>query len=168
MATFTQEEVDFVKSHGNEHCRQTWLALYDQKFNAETKDEEEVKEFMMDKYELKRYYHDKGLQNGTLSTPEVEPPEPAPFVRCVWNEKNGFSVKEKTDARNIANSNNFKNTAVNDFVADFNSANIFNTSQFNNNTANTVTTQASFANFDNNVIFNSASKYSFISTSSNL
>ncbi|XP_070070951.1 alpha-protein kinase 1 isoform X2 [Drosophila takahashii] len=53
MATFTQDEIDFLRSHGNELCAKTWLGLWDPKRAAH---QQEQRELMMDKYERKRYY----------------------------------------------------------------------------------------------------------------
>ncbi|XP_031624684.1 arf-GAP domain and FG repeat-containing protein 1 isoform X2 [Contarinia nasturtii] len=52
MATFTTEEIDFIKAHGNELCAKTWLGLWDPK-RVHT---QEQRELMIDKYERKRYY----------------------------------------------------------------------------------------------------------------
>ncbi|XP_043950458.1 arf-GAP domain and FG repeat-containing protein 1 isoform X4 [Drosophila biarmipes] len=53
MATFTQDEIDFLRSHGNELCAKTWLGLWDPKRAVQ---QQEQRELMMDKYERKRYY----------------------------------------------------------------------------------------------------------------
>lgn len=53
MATFTQDEIDFLRSHGNELCAKTWLGLWDPKRAVH---QQEQRELMMDKYERKRYY----------------------------------------------------------------------------------------------------------------
>ena len=50
MATFTSEEIEFIKTHGNDECAKTWLGLYDLK-RVHTQDH---REFMIDKYERKR------------------------------------------------------------------------------------------------------------------
>jgi len=51
MATFSTEEIDFVKSRGNENCQRVWLGMYDSKLP--TKDEKQIKDFMVAKYEKK-------------------------------------------------------------------------------------------------------------------
>jgi len=53
MATFTQDEIDFLRAHGNELCAKTWLGLWDPKRAVH---QQEQRELMMDKYERKRYY----------------------------------------------------------------------------------------------------------------
>ncbi|XP_017046138.1 target of Myb protein 1 isoform X2 [Drosophila ficusphila] len=53
MATFTQDEIDFLRSHGNELCAKTWLGLWDPKRAVL---QQEQRELMVDKYERKRYY----------------------------------------------------------------------------------------------------------------
>lgn len=64
MATFTQEEIDFLKERGNEFCGAIWLGLMPPSVNhshnnsSSSKDEQKMKDFMSAKYELKRYYLD--------------------------------------------------------------------------------------------------------------
>lgn len=50
MATFTAEEIEFIKAHGNLLCDKTWLGLWDPK-RVHTQDQREL---MIDKYERKR------------------------------------------------------------------------------------------------------------------
>ncbi|XP_041779199.1 putative GPI-anchored protein pfl2 isoform X1 [Anopheles merus] len=52
MATFTQEEIEFLKQNGNDNCSRTWLGLWDPKRAIK----QEHRDFMIDKYERKRYY----------------------------------------------------------------------------------------------------------------
>uniref|UniRef100_A0A336LQK8 CSON011186 protein n=1 Tax=Culicoides sonorensis TaxID=179676 RepID=A0A336LQK8_CULSO len=52
MATFTQEEIDFLKAHGNAECAKTWLGLWE----AKRAIKQDHRDFMIDKYERKRYY----------------------------------------------------------------------------------------------------------------
>lgn len=183
MASFTPEEVELVKSRGNDVCRQTWLALYDPNTSlsaAETKDDQQIKDFMMDKYERKRFYHDGLLRNGgTVTSPPAsavptvaQQKTPAPnSAPVVVPETKSLSSLLGAQSANIQIKTNFTNGTMNgqhttaattngcaDFVADFGSADIFSASQFNNNSPAVTSTQPSFANFDNNVIFNSASK----------
>ncbi|XP_050086095.1 arf-GAP domain and FG repeat-containing protein 1 isoform X2 [Anopheles aquasalis] len=69
MATFTQEEIEFLKRNGNENCSRTWLGLWDAKRTIK----QEHRDFMIDKYERKRYYLEpasplKSLQTNTSSS----------------------------------------------------------------------------------------------------
>lgn len=50
MATFSTDEIEFIKSHGNELCAKTWLGLWDPK-RVHTQNQREL---MIDKYERKR------------------------------------------------------------------------------------------------------------------
>uniref|UniRef100_A0AAG5DSC9 Arf-GAP domain-containing protein n=1 Tax=Anopheles atroparvus TaxID=41427 RepID=A0AAG5DSC9_ANOAO len=52
MATFTQEEIEFLKQNGNDNCSRTWLGLWDPKRAIK----QEHRDFMIDKYEKQRYY----------------------------------------------------------------------------------------------------------------
>lgn len=68
MATFTQEEIDFVRQNGNDTCTRTWLGLWDPKRAIK----QEHRDFMIDKYERKRYYLEpasplKSLPSNTTS-----------------------------------------------------------------------------------------------------
>lgn len=57
MATFTPEEVESMRQRGNYYCRRTWMALYDGIIPTDgINDEQKVRDFMVDKYEKKRYY----------------------------------------------------------------------------------------------------------------
>lgn len=58
MSTFTQDEVDFMKSHGNQLNKMVYLGLYDANagFSPDPKDTERFKEFLSQKYERKRWY----------------------------------------------------------------------------------------------------------------
>ncbi|XP_023947348.1 arf-GAP domain and FG repeat-containing protein 1 [Bicyclus anynana] len=62
MATFTPEEIEFIKVRGNDYCRRVWLGLYEGE-SVNFTDEQSVKDFMSDKYEKKRYYLDSPLNS---------------------------------------------------------------------------------------------------------
>lgn len=70
MATFTPEEIEFIRSRGNDYCRRVWLGLYDGE-SVNFSDEQSVRDFMSDKYEKKRYYLEGAanpvMTNGTAS-----------------------------------------------------------------------------------------------------
>lgn len=51
MATFTSEELEFIKQRGNDVCAKTWLGLWDPKRAIK----QDQREFMIDKYEQKRF-----------------------------------------------------------------------------------------------------------------
>lgn len=61
MATFTPEEIEIMKSRGNQYCKNIWLGLYDSEIP--TSDEQQIKDFMIAKYEKKRYYVDPASSN---------------------------------------------------------------------------------------------------------
>ena len=56
MSSFTAEEVELMRSKGNVYCAKVWLGLYDksQGFVVDLKDDEAVKDFIIQKYEKKR------------------------------------------------------------------------------------------------------------------
>ena len=58
MATFTQDELDFIKAHGNEECSKTWLGLLssDPKARVRQQPPQDYREHIIDKYEKQRFY----------------------------------------------------------------------------------------------------------------
>ncbi|XP_072447646.1 arf-GAP domain and FG repeat-containing protein 1-like isoform X5 [Chiloscyllium punctatum] len=58
MTTFTEQEIEFLQSHGNEVCRQIWLGLFDSRSSIipDYRDPQKIKEFLQDKYEKKKWY----------------------------------------------------------------------------------------------------------------
>ncbi|ESN92238.1 hypothetical protein HELRODRAFT_89687 [Helobdella robusta] len=58
MASFSNDEMEFIKSRGNEFCRKVWLGLYDGRIpmDVDTKDEGRMKDLMCQRYEKKRWY----------------------------------------------------------------------------------------------------------------
>ncbi|KAK3917508.1 Arf-GAP domain and FG repeat-containing protein 1 [Frankliniella fusca] len=73
MATFTPEEIELISSRGNEYCRRIWLGLYEPGRMTESRDEQGIKDFMIAKYEKKRYYLDPSManMNGKSSSPQI-------------------------------------------------------------------------------------------------
>ncbi|XP_038201613.1 arf-GAP domain and FG repeat-containing protein 2 isoform X1 [Arvicola amphibius] len=77
MTTFTEPEVLFLQSRGNEVCRKIWLGLFDARTSLipDSRDPQKVKEFLQEKYEKKRWYvppeQVKGPSygKGSVSTP---------------------------------------------------------------------------------------------------
>lgn len=169
MATFTNEEIDILKSRGNDYCRQVWLGLYEGTPPSNNADETTIKDFMVEKYERRRYYLDpinvKPIEE--TKTPKVNgiqvPPTQRPRPEINRNHTN-------TSRNNNINNIVINNTAnTNGFVADFDKADIFTgagTTTVNGSISNGNTTARSqqqqqqrngFANFDNNPVFNNSS-----------
>ncbi len=78
MTTFTSQEIEFLENHGNEFCRQTWLGLENSRTSSlESKDEQKVRDYMVQKYERKRWYippsQVKVNNSSSNSTPEAKP-----------------------------------------------------------------------------------------------
>ncbi|XP_026462185.1 arf-GAP domain and FG repeat-containing protein 1-like [Ctenocephalides felis] len=154
MATFTSEEIEQIRLKGNEKCAATWMGLCQNTNNIpELKEEHQLKEYLSDKYEKKRFYIE---ENAVKS--------PTNGILISNNESKPVERPKETD--------NFFST---DFEADFSSADIFNSVQTTpthnnckqNNQNNNVNGQMSFANFDNNAIFNAATLTQSTSSSLN-
>ncbi|KAJ7313302.1 hypothetical protein JRQ81_004590 [Phrynocephalus forsythii] len=58
MTTFTESEVQFLQTRGNEACRKIWLGTFDSRtsLRPDSQDPQKVKEFLQEKYEKKRWY----------------------------------------------------------------------------------------------------------------
>lgn len=148
MATFTTEEIELLKNKGNDYCKRVWLGLYDGTPCNDPREEQTIRDFMVDKYERKRYYIDpQSISNGIVSndSPKI--------------------VKQNGSHLEMNKKNAVEQNKLVDFVADFSSADIFSAANNNNNNNNNnnhiesnSTTQTSFANFDNNPVFNNTSK----------
>ncbi|XP_057670834.1 arf-GAP domain and FG repeat-containing protein 1 isoform X1 [Diorhabda carinulata] len=170
MATFTNEEIDILKSRGNDYCRQVWLGLYEGTPPNNNADETTVKDFMVEKYEKRRYYLDpinvKPIEE--TKTPKINgvevPPTQRPRPEINRNNAN------PTRNNNIVINNNAN---TNGFVADFDKADIFTgtgTTTTNGSISNGTTARSQqqqqqqrngFANFDNNPVFNNTSTEDF-------
>ncbi|XP_046676462.1 arf-GAP domain and FG repeat-containing protein 1 isoform X2 [Homalodisca vitripennis] len=169
MATFTPEEIDFVKDRGNDFCRRTWLGLLDSQ--QPTKDEQQIKDFMIAKYERKRYYIDPAVASAISKTTNGNSPSPSkslipsqstsvtpalPTNTAVHPHPTTLAFKAPTPQTN-SNTNMFTPEPF----ADFSNLSIpppcdpFNSSQ--SAAAPTSAAQPSFANFDNNPVFNNSS-----------
>ncbi|XP_071033658.1 arf-GAP domain and FG repeat-containing protein 1 isoform X1 [Parasteatoda tepidariorum] len=61
MTTFTPEEIEYLKSRGNEYCRYVWLGTFDtnsSSIESEVSDDQRKRDFMIQKYEKKRWHVD--------------------------------------------------------------------------------------------------------------
>ncbi|CAH1395819.1 unnamed protein product [Nezara viridula] len=152
MATFTSEEIELLKCRGNEYCRKVWLSLYDG--DSISKDEQQIKEFMIAKYERKRYYvkpsdleKGKDLTNNSFSFyPQNMSKLPASSVSLTAQSVNNnvnrnynnnmFSSQEPKEVVKVPDQDPFSAANVN-----------ISLNQPIDN----------FANFDNNPIFDSVS-----------
>ncbi|KOX71657.1 Arf-GAP domain and FG repeat-containing protein 1 [Melipona quadrifasciata] len=125
MATFTQEEIDFIKERGNEYCRRIWLGLMNQNSpqTLDTKDEQKMKDLMSAKYELKRYYLDPSMAN-----------------------QNSNQKSQSSNPTNIPRVPHSGTKVPDPFIT---------TTIPANKLSQPIVPQPFFANFDNNPIFNS-------------
>jgi len=73
MSTFTPDEVEFMRTRGNAWCSKIWLARWDPVNQpVDFKDDEKVKDFMIAKYEKKRYYNEAAEKIvGARSSPSI-------------------------------------------------------------------------------------------------
>lgn len=166
MATFTSEEIDLLKSRGNEYCKRVWLGLFEGT-PPNDRDPQAIRDFMVDKYERKRHYLEpsQALRNGFTPSANISAgklPATKPITSLVQDVKplrvngnsNDFMTNRKIEEQN----------KVTDFVADFASADIFSAvnssnNNNNNNNNNASATQVAFANFDNNPVFSNGGKF---------
>lgn len=117
MATFTPEEIEFIRGRGNDYCRRIWLGLYEGE-SVNFTDEQSVKDFMSDKYEKKRYYLELGPSSGAMNGGSAS--------RNRVKTKTGSIAQNATplisilpqSSKNVINNNHLVNTAkvVNNLV----------------------------------------------------
>ncbi|KAL4712882.1 hypothetical protein ACJJTC_011952 [Scirpophaga incertulas] len=113
MATFHPDEIEFIRSRGNDYCRRVWLGLYEGE-SANFMDEQSIKDFMSDKYEKKRYYLEPqvvSVVNGNSSTKnntKLKTNNTTPLISI-----SPQTAKNSTDDNVVANISNTKNFMTN-------------------------------------------------------
>ncbi|KDR15368.1 Arf-GAP domain and FG repeats-containing protein 1 [Zootermopsis nevadensis] len=184
MASFSPEEVELIKSRGNDYCRQIWLGLYDANDAHDTKDEQQIKDFMIAKYEKKRYYMEpsvvkndgsagfspSGTQTNshtgtpthvasvTTSTAVTTPTSDIkPLSSLLGSQVKPLNLNVQTSVTNSSENMFTPDRLSNEFLADFGSPDPFNSST----QSTSLASQPSFANFENNPIFNSSNNHMF-------
>uniref|UniRef100_T1IZ22 Arf-GAP domain-containing protein n=1 Tax=Strigamia maritima TaxID=126957 RepID=T1IZ22_STRMM len=108
MTSFTPEEIEFIRGKGNEYCRRVWLGTHDSRgiVEPESKDEQRIKDFMIQKYERKRWYVDPSMlpKNQVLPSPAASAPTtPVPEVKPLTALVN-YAVKPTGHNRILATS----------------------------------------------------------------
>ncbi|KAG7173536.1 Arf-GAP domain and FG repeat-containing protein 1-like [Homarus americanus] len=181
MASFTQEEIEQIKSKGNQYCGAVWLGLYDAKISPfpDTKDEHKIRDFMIMKYEKKRFYIEPSIavknmppQNSSAtssnaSTPSSETSKAGPTANTSVSRPNVSASQSSgsvsgglTSATNTASKNSTpKSSASLDLLADLGNqsgSTVNSNDPFASPTSSkapTSVSQPSFANFENANIF---------------
>jgi Arf-GAP domain and FG repeat-containing protein 1 len=169
MATFTADEIELLKSRGNDYCKSVWLGLYDGAAPAaDCRDEQTVKDLMVDKYERKRYYLDpaQALKNGYAKAVLPEAAKVKPLSSLLSDPKpiklNGNATEFNRKRPEVGKSA----TTTTTFAVNFDNADIFTSNNNNNNNTTTTTQQQqeSFANFDDNPVFTTSTNNSSMPT----
>uniref|UniRef100_A0A8D0TRP4 Arf-GAP domain-containing protein n=1 Tax=Sus scrofa TaxID=9823 RepID=A0A8D0TRP4_PIG len=113
MTTFTEPEVVFLQSRGNEVCRKIWLGLFDARTSLipDSRDPQKVKEFLQEKYEKKRWYvppdQVKGPEytKGSASTPvQGSIPEGKPLRTLLGDPVPSLSAAASTSSQAVSQS----------------------------------------------------------------
>ncbi|KAK1344957.1 hypothetical protein QTO34_013661 [Cnephaeus nilssonii] len=113
MTTFTEPEVVFLQSRGNEVCRKIWLGLFDARTSLipDSRDPQKVKEFLQEKYEKKRWYvppdQVKGptYTKGSASTPiQGSIPEGKPLRTLLGDPVSSLSADASTSSQSVSQS----------------------------------------------------------------
>ncbi|XP_076996889.1 arf-GAP domain and FG repeat-containing protein 2 isoform X1 [Tamandua tetradactyla] len=111
MTTFTEPEVMFLQSRGNEVCRKIWLGLFDARTSLvpDSRDPQKVKEFLQEKYEKKRWYvppdQVKGTTytKGSASTPiQGSMPEGKPLRTLLGDPVPSLSAAASTSSQSVS------------------------------------------------------------------
>ncbi|XP_037910010.1 arf-GAP domain and FG repeat-containing protein 1 isoform X3 [Hermetia illucens] len=173
MATFTPEEIEFLKSHGNDVCAKTWLGLWDPKRIIH----QDQRELMIDKYERKRYYLEPAspLKSLTNNAATKAPPtmngntvNGTKFV-ADFGSANIFNAVTSGAAVSANASNKSQANSLNGFKIHQNGTNGHNfsngettanaaapTVNGNSNSSSISNANANFADFDHASIYNAA------------
>ncbi|XP_074184439.1 arf-GAP domain and FG repeat-containing protein 2 isoform X3 [Rhinolophus sinicus] len=113
MTTFTESEVLFLQSRGNEVCRKIWLGLFDARTSLipDSRDPQKVKEFLQEKYEKKRWYvppdQVKGpaYTKGSASAPvQGSMPEGKPLRTLLGDPVPSLSAAASTSSQSVSQS----------------------------------------------------------------
>ncbi|XP_059978471.1 arf-GAP domain and FG repeat-containing protein 2 isoform X4 [Lagenorhynchus albirostris] len=113
MTTFTEAEVVFLQSRGNEVCRKIWLGLFDARTSLipDSRDPQKVKEFLQEKYEKKRWYvppdQVKGptyTKGGTSTPVQGSIPEGKPPRTLLGDPVPSLSAAASTSSQSVSQS----------------------------------------------------------------
>nr|CAH7720457.1 unnamed protein product [Callosobruchus chinensis] len=170
MATFTSEEVELLRSRGNEYCRRVWLGLHGSAAGGRdtaaptpnANDEHAIRDFMVEKYERRRYYLEpsKATAESKPSSPSppnlVEdpsmPPQHKPIQHRPAFRRHAPWTRPDPGKKGVNNNNvNVNGHLENGFAAEFNKADIFGGA---GEGENNVRLNGFVADFDNNPVFN--------------
>uniref|UniRef100_A0AAR5Q291 Arf-GAP domain-containing protein n=1 Tax=Dendroctonus ponderosae TaxID=77166 RepID=A0AAR5Q291_DENPD len=173
MATFSLDEIETLRSKGNGFCKKVWLGLYEGTPPIFS-DEQLVRDFMIEKYEKKRFYLEKSEMKTTITS---EVPNTKQWSTGSTNgtsaklqngTKNGFSkistnhisngtftngtTRSRPEVKNHHQNGTNNNNLGNGFAVDFDKAEIFNN-------APTISTKLEngFADFEHNQVYNANS-----------
>lgn len=166
MATFTNEEIDLLRNRGNEYCRKVWLGLYEGTPSVRLNDELSIRDFMVEKYERRRFYLDPAKAD-VLSSRSVSSTNGSVSSMSSTEHKsvkiNGTQMQSSHRTRPEVNKNHI-NTLLNStslnsnnsttsapvFPVDFEKADIFNNMNGNSSSnSNLVTLNGNLNNNTN-------------------
>lgn len=164
MATFTGEEIDLLRNRGNEYCRKVWLGLYEGTPAIRPNDEQSVRDFMVEKYERRRFYLDPAKAD-VLSSRSVSSTNGSVSSLSSTEHRsvkiNGTQMQSAHRTRPEVNKNHINtllnNTSFNSnnsttnptvFPVDFEKADIFNNMNTNSVSSSNLVT----SNLNNNVV----------------
>ncbi|XP_064638449.1 arf-GAP domain and FG repeat-containing protein 1-like [Lineus longissimus] len=104
MTSFTPEEMEFLRCHGNDFNRKVYLGLFDSRSQTEpdSKDEQKIKDFMAQKYEKKRWHvaPTQSMQEEAKrlnDTSANKKPETRPLKSLLGNNIPKFNVPSPND-----------------------------------------------------------------------
>lgn len=139
MATFSQDEIEFLRIHGNRYNQLVYMALYDKTstIKSDTKDIEKQRDFLTLKYENKRWY---------------SPPNES-ILNQIKRENEqiaNFTLKQPTRPTNLQRKDSLvsdkTNSSISGSISSFDQ--VFKSSQENTSQTLSNTQDTNFANFD--------------------
>lgn len=181
MATFTEDEVEFLRLHGNEECAKTWLGLWDAKRVLKM----DHKDFMIEKYERKRFFLEPASPLKSIPSTTKQLSSMVKVAATESRQQNGqtsqnnnFSepfphIEDPSELFKHCKPANQVNSSHTDFVADFSKVDTLNVEKNSSkglsngngvhdkavNGSTTDKTMENFADFEHNQIYNAAGKF---------
>ncbi|CAG0916565.1 unnamed protein product [Notodromas monacha] len=157
MASFTPEELDNLSKHGNHFCRGVWLGSYDEKLGyPDFKDEHKVRDFMIAKYEKKKYYVDPSIVERLEKT---SPKSGAKPLASLVPQVSPLNVRGTNSTPSASAFDAWKTTPKSNADSGGVKPKFDPFGSLPNTPTHSAISQPNFADFDNNPVFQTAASH---------
>ena len=101
MTSFSVDEMARLEEGGNEKVNDKWLAKWNERTDMEPDagDDQKMKYFMVEKYERKRWYDERGRSTDAGPAPGSSTPETRPLSTLLGNQAPKLVVTSKPVVR---------------------------------------------------------------------